>query len=239
MAERVAALAQPERGQCALDLATGTGLIARALAQFTDSVVGADISQGILRLAHKYSEESIPYVVADAHRLPIMDQSFDLVTCGVSLSHFSDVTVALGEVRRVLRPGGQFITSAWSNEGENQSKAAAVEVRKQILTEREISFGGSFSEELWADVGRGREALMQAGFVDVGVTSLPLSGSYANHSEATEAALAWPVTRYRIAQLARADQRILREETAAAIAGVDDLSWLIGIHYYQATRPGV
>jgi ubiquinone/menaquinone biosynthesis C-methylase UbiE len=239
MASEIARLAQLSRGQFALDVATGTGLIARALARTSDRVTGVDISPGLLTIAQSRSNGVTPLVLGDAHRLPFRDRSFDLVTCGVSLSHFAEVSVALREVYRLLRPGGRFITSAWANEGRSPSKLAAIEARRRFLADKESTFEGAFGNELWADVRRGSKVLRQAGFDIVQVRTLPLSGEYKSHSEAIEAALAWPVTRYRIAQLPEREQRRLRAETASAIRQIDDLTWRSEVHYYEAVRSAV
>lgn len=234
MAEQVARLAKLGGGELALDLATGTGLIARGLGRFRGSVVGVDISLGMLRRAQRQAGQEIRFVVGDALHLPFQDQCFDLVTCGVSLSHFPDVSMALAEVRRALRPGGRFVTSAWGTKGVNPSKEAAVEIRNRYLAAREATFGCEFGEEAWADPGKGSEVLRQAGFRDVRVESADISGEYADHSQAIEAASAWPLTRYRIAQLSPEDQETLRAETEAAIRHVKDLRWRSEVHYYQA-----
>jgi hypothetical protein len=136
----------------------------------------------------------------------------------------------------VLRPRGRFITSDWGSEGENPLKAAAVEVRRRLLEDWELVFEGTFDEEVWAEVERGCETRRQAVFTDVQAATLPLSGQYRNPAEAVEAALAWPLTRYRIARLDTKDQQRLREETATAILEVDDLHRQSEIHYYQAAR---
>lgn len=237
MASTIADMAGMKPGQRALDLATGTGLIARALAQSQGSVIGADLSLGILKLARENSGRELEYVAADAQMLPFGDQCLDLITCGLSLSHFPDVSVALSEIRRLLRPGGRFITSAWGLGGEAPAKQAAVKARARYLPEREETFGGLFNEDLWAEVGTGEAALQRAGFVGVGTSSSRLSGRYVDHEAAIRAALAWPITRYRVAQLPPEEQQMLVRETEAAIRGVSDLNWWTEIHYYQATRP--
>lgn len=237
MAEEVARMAQLSGERVALDLATGTGLIARALARVLDLVIGADISSGILRIAHEQSAGRIPLVLGDALQLPFRDQCFGLVTCGVSLSHFADTDATLREVCRLLRSGGRLIASAWSNEGENPSKSVAVDVRRKYLSAREATLGQEFRDELWADVQRGRRALEQVGFVDVQVTTLQVTGRYKSYSAAIEAALAWPITRYRISQLSEADQVSLRQDTEKAIRQVEDLRWRTEVHYYEAVRP--
>jgi SAM-dependent methyltransferase len=238
MARQIAAMAGLADGQRALDLATGAGLIARVLARLTDAVIGVDISPGVLRIAYRQSRGETAYVCGDACRLPFESSSFNLVTCGVSLSHFSDVPAALEEVRRLLHPGGRLVASAWGAGGESPAKEAAVEVRRKFLPDKELTFGGEFSEDLWADAERGCETLRQAGFVDVKVDTSRLDGVYRDHMQAIETALAWPITRYRVAQMSLEDQSRLRQETAAAIRRVKDLSWWSEVHYYQAARPG-
>jgi ubiquinone/menaquinone biosynthesis C-methylase UbiE len=238
MANEIMGMGKLEGGELVLDLATGTGLIARSAAQFTNFIVGIDISLGMLERAQGLSAGEIPFVMGNASRLPFIDGRFDLVTCGLSLSHFSDGVVALGEVRRVLRPRGRFITSAWGTEGQNPSKEAAVAVRKRFLEDREDVLEGKFSEEIWAHTERGSETLRQAGFADVRVTSRLMSGEYRDQADAVETALAWPLTRYRIALLDDKVQQRLREETAAAILKAGDLHWQSEIHYYEGSRPG-
>lgn len=111
-------------------------------------------------------------------------------------------------------------------------------MRRKFLEDKGRTFEGAFGHEVWANVDKGCETLRQAGFADVRVTTMDLSGTYRNSDEAIETALAWPVTRYRIAILDVAQQRRLRKETAAAILEGDDLSWQSEIHIYQAASPG-
>ena len=236
MAEKIVIMGRLKGGERVLDLATGTGLIARTAGQYTDFIVGIDISWGVLGIAKSLSAERNPFVTGNAHSLPFGNGCFDLVTCGLSLSHFSEVSVALGEVRRVLCSRGHFITSAWGIEGKNPSKEAAIAVRRKFLEDREVVFEGTFNEVVWTDKEQGCETLRQAGFADIQVTTLPLSGEYQNPEDAIETALAWPLTRYRIARLDNKDQRRLKEETVSAILEVDDLHWQTEIHYYHATR---
>jgi len=238
MADEIIALGRVKPGETVLDLATGSGHIARAASQSTSAVVGVDLSAGFLAIARQLSAGKIPLVAGDAHWLPFKDRSFGLVTCGISLSHFPDVSSALREILRVLRPEGRFITSAWGNASESPARDAAFEVRKHYLEDQDVTFEGSFSEDLWADVNRGCTTLEEDGFVDVQVTTLPLAGEYRDASEALEAAFAWPVFRYRIAKLNFADQEQLWRESQAAILKVNDLHWRDELHYYQATRPG-
>ncbi len=110
---RVVGLAAPQPQWTALDIATGTGHTAFALAPHVASVIGIDLTPEMLSEAERLrAERGIGNVVfrpADVHHLPFEDASFDLVTCRRAAHHFSDIALALSEIRRVLRPGGRLV----------------------------------------------------------------------------------------------------------------------------------
>jgi demethylmenaquinone methyltransferase/2-methoxy-6-polyprenyl-1,4-benzoquinol methylase len=94
------------RGMRVLDLATGTGLVAREALRIIGSegrLVGLDPSAGMLGEA---AQLSVPLVRAVGERLPFADASFDFVSMGFALRHVSDLDGLFGEIRRVLKPGG-------------------------------------------------------------------------------------------------------------------------------------
>jgi demethylmenaquinone methyltransferase/2-methoxy-6-polyprenyl-1,4-benzoquinol methylase len=98
------------RGMRMLDVATGTGLVARAALGIVGdprSVVGLDPSQGMLQEARK--SLPIALVQGQAEDLPFEDGQFDLVTMGFALRHVADLGVAFREFRRVLKPGGRLL----------------------------------------------------------------------------------------------------------------------------------
>jgi ubiquinone/menaquinone biosynthesis C-methylase UbiE len=96
-------------GERVLDAGCGTGYLAAGLRRARPDVVvlGADLSQGML--ANARTAGAWPLVQADAARLPVADASVDLVVARGVLHHLPDVTAALGEWRRVLRPGGAVV----------------------------------------------------------------------------------------------------------------------------------
>lgn len=97
-------------GMRVLDVAVGTGLVARAALQVTGGradVVGLDVSQNMLVEAK--STLRIPLIQANAEQLPIAEASVDFVSMGYALRHVSDLTVAFQEFLRVLRPGGILV----------------------------------------------------------------------------------------------------------------------------------
>ena len=134
---RLVDLASPGRGVRALDLATGTGDIAFALAARGADVVGLDVTLRMIELANakrvRRSPErlalpdiqrgargvqsgarafpaSVSFLVGDMLALPFPSESFDIVTTGYGLRNVPDLDGAIDEIGRVLAPGGQFLS---------------------------------------------------------------------------------------------------------------------------------
>ena len=91
-----------------LDLACGTGDITFALRErFPQAeVTGVDLSPEMLELARKRSTGQVTFMEGDMSELLVEDQSIDLVTGGYALRNAPDLARTLGEIHRVLRPGG-------------------------------------------------------------------------------------------------------------------------------------
>jgi ubiquinone/menaquinone biosynthesis C-methylase UbiE len=89
-----------------LDAGGGTGRISAALRPLTEKVVVADLSRRMLRQARRRGLEG---VVADVERLPFADGTFERVLVVDALHHFIRQQQSLGELVRVLRPGGRLL----------------------------------------------------------------------------------------------------------------------------------
>ncbi len=109
---RLVAMAAPASGLRALDLATGTGDLAFALAAAGADVVGLDLTWRMIELARaKTPAGSAPrFLVGDMLALPFPARSFDIITTGYGLRNVPDLTLAIDEMRRVLRPGGRVLS---------------------------------------------------------------------------------------------------------------------------------
>ena len=100
-------LAQVRPGTRMLDLACGTGDLAFEGARRGAAAVGLDITAGMIDLARaKPGAERLSWLVGDMAALPVASDSFDLVSTGYGLRNTSDLTRALADIHRVLRPGG-------------------------------------------------------------------------------------------------------------------------------------
>ncbi len=96
----------------ALDLATGTGDIAFALEAAGARVVGLDVTPRMIELARAKRPPGgrAAFVVGDMTALPFAAGSFDVVTTGYGLRNVPDLTAAIDEMRRVLKPGGTALS---------------------------------------------------------------------------------------------------------------------------------
>lgn len=105
-----------ERGKKALDVCTGTGDWALALAEAVGdkgNVIGLDFSENMLKVAEeklaKTSLKNVSFINGDAMDLPFPDNSFDYVTIGFGLRNVPDYKRVLKEMHRVCKPGGQVV----------------------------------------------------------------------------------------------------------------------------------
>lgn len=104
--------ADPKGTENTLDIATGTGFTAFALAPKVSHVVATDLTPEMVNKASdltlEQAIENVTFSVAAAESLPFANASFDLVTCRLAPHHFQDVPKFLCEVHRVLRTDGLF-----------------------------------------------------------------------------------------------------------------------------------
>lgn len=92
------------RGSTILDLACGTGALARVARRAGYRVVGVDLSAGMLA---RMQGSHVPAIQSDAAALPFPDATFDGVISAYALRNFVDVACCIDEAARVLRPGGR------------------------------------------------------------------------------------------------------------------------------------
>lgn len=119
-AERLVAHAAVRRGDVVVDIASGTGAVARAAARAAGPdgrVIATDISARMLAYADRAptpGSASIEARVSSALALDLADDSTDVVLCQQGLQFMDDQLAVLRECRRVLRPGGTIATAVWA-----------------------------------------------------------------------------------------------------------------------------
>lgn len=102
------------KNKIGLDIGSANGALAIELAKTgAKKMYGIDLAQGFINKAGKKAKEdklkNVEFIQADARKLPFEDNFFDFATCVEVLEHVPNFEKAIGEVKRVLKPGGTFV----------------------------------------------------------------------------------------------------------------------------------
>ena len=212
-------LADLRDGERVLDVACGTGIVARLAAQHVGAagdVTGLDLNAGMVAVARSLPSApgaAITWIESSALDMRLADASFDVVLCQQGFQFFPDKSAALREMKRVLSPGGRLLLSVWAG-------ATPYDIAMSAAVERHVGADAAATLRTSRTVP-GSEALRQhmveAGFRDVQVrprtltTRLPAVAEYVlQHLSATPVADA-------VARLSDADRAALGAEVSAAL----------------------
>jgi SAM-dependent methyltransferase len=194
-------------------------------------VVGVDVSTPMLAVARELSPE-IDFRVGDAHALPFSDGEFDVVVCGLALSHFDEPSRATGEILRVLRAGGRLVASTW---GTGVGVPSLSQVVAALGRHGAHDKGYTLDEETWFSPEQGSDVLRNAGFADVSVKTERFTGRFADAEAALQWTLAWPCGSARLARLDKRERVAFLKDARQALAGAD-LSWHFVFNVYLANK---
>lgn len=107
---KLIALARPHASDICLDVGTGAGHTAAALAPLVKQVTGLDPAEGMLEAARDtYPLANLEFVTGSSDALPFADNTFDLMTARHTLHHHDSVPAFLAEARRTLKTGGRLV----------------------------------------------------------------------------------------------------------------------------------
>lgn len=163
-APRVADAARIQPGHCVVDVACGTGVLARAVADRVGpggSVVGLDINEGMLAIARRKAPQ-IEWRQGPAEALPFDSSSFDAVVSQFGLMFFEDRRAAVEEMVRVLRPGGRLAVAIWDSLENTPGYAVVTELLQRL-------FGDEVADALRAPFALGDPQHLRALFADAGI----------------------------------------------------------------------
>jgi ubiquinone/menaquinone biosynthesis C-methylase UbiE len=182
--------ANPQPGERVLDIACGTGIVARNVAPLVGPkgiVIGLDANPDMINVASTAAEQdhlAIEWHTGPAEQLPFPDGHFDLILCQFGLMFFADRHGALKEMHRVLRKGGRVVLSVWQSLDRHPFYKTLHEVSYQHLGKSSVQtvFSLGDSEEL-------HKLLMDSGFQHVEIAPMSITARFPNAEEF----LAWEI----------------------------------------------
>jgi ubiquinone/menaquinone biosynthesis C-methylase UbiE len=186
-AERLVDAVAPRAGERVLDVACGTGVVAREVASRTGAatpIVGVDVNPAMLAIAREIADEDgheVEWREGEAGGLPLDDASFDVVLCQHSLMFFPSAADALREMRRVLGEGGRVGLAVWRSIEHNSVYGPLAEaLGRHAGQEAEAMVRSIFPD--W-DADDLRTMVGRAGFEDVAVEEHTETTTYPSASE--------------------------------------------------------
>lgn len=118
-----------------LDVACGTGCLAREAARRGASVTGLDCNAGMLAVARQL-DDAVDWREGTAEALPFEDTSFDAAACQFGLMFFDDRVKALRQMWRVTKPGGRMAVAVWDSLDRTPGYAAMVGLLQRLFGEK-------------------------------------------------------------------------------------------------------
>jgi ubiquinone/menaquinone biosynthesis C-methylase UbiE len=169
--------ARLQPGERVLDIACGTGVVARRAAiQLGDSgsITGLDLNEGMLEMARAQAEKMGAKVKwRRGGTMPFEDSSFNVALCQQGLQFFPDKAAALGEMHRVLMPGGRLVVSVVRSLEHNPLMRMQIEPLTQHLGDVAASVQRAVCSLGDADELRGLH--QDAGFQDIDIQVVSLT----------------------------------------------------------------
>jgi ubiquinone/menaquinone biosynthesis C-methylase UbiE len=168
-APRVAEAARLAPGQTVLDVACGTGVLAREAATRVSpggSVTGLDRNEGMLAVARRRAP-AIEWRQGRAESLPFAERAFDAVVSQFGLMFFEDRSAALKEMWRVLRPGGRLAVAAWDAIEHSPGYADMTKLLQRL-------FGERIADELRAPFALGDPGIFRSLFATAGIANVEI-----------------------------------------------------------------
>lgn len=201
----------PAPGERVLDVACGAGSVARQAAARGAHVLALDVSAPMLRAARRAGGE-VGWLRADAHALPFRDASFARASCPHGLMFFDAPSEAMGELARVVRPGGVVVATTWGPARANPHERALADAWAAHAREPSPFFEALFS---LSDAHRVRSLARAGGLVDPRVERVRAEAVFPS-AQSYWHGLAWgrPLGR-ALRRLPRATVASIRDEAIA------------------------
>jgi len=231
LAEALTAAAGPVDGAEVLDVACGTGVVARRVAAAAGRTTGLDSSPAMLQVAERL-DPGVRWLTGDAASLPLPGGSVDVAFCQQGLQFTADPAAALAELHRVLRPGGRLAVALWCDIARAPGFAALAAVLDRHgqpgdMMRRPFGLG---------DAGRVRDLLTAAGFTAVHCGTCVIAARFPSVAEFYARQVAASPLAAALAGLSAAAEAAIVDDLREALDGrLDDDGLLFPAESYLFT----
>jgi len=158
-----------QAGSSLLDVACGTGILAReaaAVIGVNGSVVGIDINEGMLAVAREQGAR-VSWRLGPAEALPFENDAFDHVVSQFGLMFFEDQVNAIREMARVVRPGGTTAVAVWASLADTPGYNLVAQILDEL-------FGPEVAKSIQIPYALGDRQRLKALFAEAGVADLKI-----------------------------------------------------------------
>ena len=237
--EALLELAAPQPGERVLDLACGTGVVARMAAPMVQpggQVFGVDFNGAQIATARSI-DPSIEWREGDAGSLSFGDQEFDLVVCQQGFQFFPDRVKAVKEIHRVLKPGGRVGIAVWSSMENSPGYLALAHALGRVVG----SSAAALLDELFAfpssdEVG---SLFADGGFPHPTVGTHQIDANFVSAEEFTRAIAVGSIMRRTETKFSDETLELLAADVAAQLTpylGEHGLTFPMEAHLLTATK---
>ena len=227
-------LVPPQPGDRVLDLACGTGIVARTadpMVQPGGEVIGLDFNASQIVTARSI-DSSIEWLVGDAASLPFADQEFDLVVCQQGFQFSPDGIQAVREIHRVLKPGGRVGISVWASIERCPGYPALVHA-----LERRVVASAASLIQMKGDSTEISRLFSDGGFPEANVVTCSVDASYSSAEEFTRAIVVGAIMRRTDAQFSEETLSLMAADVGTELAqyvGENSLAFPMEAHLLTA-----
>ncbi|MFT3683725.1 MAG: class I SAM-dependent methyltransferase [Phycisphaerales bacterium] len=205
-----------------LELACGTGIVTQKLASLLPggvTLLASDLNPGMLQVARDRlaGAKNVEFQVIDGCSLPLPDGAFDAVVCQYGVMFFPDKVAAMGEARRVLKPGGKYVFNVWDALERNPMPEVADAVLAGLFPDNPPKFlrHGPYG---WNDKGEIERVVRAGGFANVRIDTVAFPTEAPSAAQAAEAFVDGTPLRPALTDRGVLDTSDVRGRVAAALA---------------------
>jgi ubiquinone/menaquinone biosynthesis C-methylase UbiE len=227
-AQALVEIAEVGTGQQVLDVACGTGVVARKAVRLVGQsgrVVGLDVNEGMIRAAEYFAKlqgiDTIEWLQGNAASMPFGDAEYDVILCQQGVQFCPDPLATLREMARVMIPGGRLAISTWRELRRYPCFTAFTDVLEAFFGKESMNFvHASFS---LADGDRLRDLVNNAGFHNVHIRLEVKMARYPSLEEFIPGYLSATPLAAKIAGMKEQDRSVMSRRIIASLRDyIDD-----------------